>query len=265
MKYTHPCNIIARHLFIQPKCPIIETLPEDTVCAFTGQKITKGVLAFDTKIKGERRKTKGLIGSNFTEHQYLRYPSDYISLEVAKCMSIIEGNKGLRNYRFVANDKGMKLLDREAVIPTLLNPPQAPFVLCVSFAVLPKKHLSYKATVNYSRESYFVETNKGKIEVNRALIAPLITDIQEWYTEVPDNPKQTYFTKEEILGNREPSWNKVNRYKKQHGSHATYIRQNKSFNQYRGTLLFEFLVNFIQRKKVNEYEQQDFGNSESRN
>lgn len=81
-------NFIAKHLD-----PVWVTDPVhnvDTVCAFTGQPIKQGV------------RKKDAIGSLFTDHAYLRYPSDYISIDAYLCIkSVIETEKGanaLRNY-----------------------------------------------------------------------------------------------------------------------------------------------------------------------
>ena len=111
----------------------------DEICAFTGVRIDEGV------------KLKDIIGSTFTDNSYIKYQSEYISINTALCLqSVIEGQKkssrlkvegdkniiysGLRNYHFYCSEKELKLLKREHLESYVLQQIELdlPFILAIN-------------------------------------------------------------------------------------------------------------------------------------
>ncbi len=191
----HAINFIAKHLtreYIRDR--IYEC---DAVCAFTGLPIQQGIKKSDA------------ISSKFTDHAYLKYPSDYISIDAYLCIKeVIETEKGanaLRNYSFYVDETGLRLLKRDEILTLMLGQLRTPFVLCVSFNG--KKHTSYKATVNYDSENYVITTDEGDVEFsNNAQTNTLIKACQTFYSIIPQSKDEsTWFTKDEIFTGNFPT------------------------------------------------------------
>lgn len=192
-------NFIAKHLD-----PVWVTDPVhnvDTVCAFTGQPIKQGI------------RKKDAISNVFTDHAYLKYPSDYISIDAYLCIKeVIETEKGanaLRNYSFFVSEDGLELLPRDKILTRMLmnrtdkrkqfGDNSFPFVFCVTQGG--KKHLTYKATVNYNNERYIITTDFWDVEFGiNAQMLKLVGACQRFYAIIPDSKEDaTWFTKDEIL------------------------------------------------------------------
>lgn len=81
-------DVIAKH--IQDAALKYKIYEVDTICAFTCQKISKGVKLHD------------LVSDNFTDWEYIKVESGYVGLDMAKCIGdTIKGktrNNALRNY-----------------------------------------------------------------------------------------------------------------------------------------------------------------------
>jgi hypothetical protein len=148
------CDIIAQHLDIE-MLQHVESI--DSICAFSGAKIKVGI------------PKKKIIKETFTDHQYLKYVSDYVGINVAATMSkVIDGQKGkvsLRNYSFIANNERLVLLKKSDIMKYIVSPLKAPFVFCVSFNN--KKHLAFKAKPNYCRDEYIITTDLGDCAIAR--------------------------------------------------------------------------------------------------
>jgi hypothetical protein len=194
-------QLIAQHLDNAALLPVQEC---DTVCAFSGQRITKGV------------RLKDAISGNFTDHAYLRYPSEYCAVDIAQCLKPLSAENArasLRNYSFLATPSELRLLKRAEYLDAITQPKELPFVLCLSFGG--KKHISYKATPQYSNEAFTIYTDKGEAAATTAALAIIVPIAQRWYSIVAgqENKAQpsTYFTKDEIYTGQMPH-PKVRRY-----------------------------------------------------
>ena len=208
----------------------------DSVCAFTGEKIKEGILK------------KDFISSTFTDFEYIKYPSDYVGLDIALCMDYIipnENNKliSLRFKSFYCSDKEIKFLKREDLEDLVFNIPNFPFILCVSFGF--KKHISYKSKINYSTNKFIINTDKGILDIDLYKIKELYGIIKEWYTILKgkENTTQqpTYFTKDDILYG-------CKNYNKIQGYGDSYFIENSYIEQYRNTFLLQFLVHILNKK-----------------
>lgn len=237
-----PITTISQHLQLPEKWQK-KLKPCQTICAFTGAPITKGV------------PLKDLISSNFTDHQYLKYNSDFAGESAVKCMvpvfkksKEVEKNgetitkefwNSLRTYSFYANNEELQLLNKEQLLPILLSPPTPPFVLCISY--INKKHLSYKAVLNESTDSFIVRTDNEEVKIDPAQLKELSDIMKRWYSVIPEkaglaNPP-TWFTKSDIWTGK-PRHNNIMAY-----GLEKFFAENEILDNYRQTSLFR-LVHF---------------------
>lgn len=233
----HSTELISKKIDIELK----ETEDINTICCFTGKPITKGI------------HKKHIVGVNFTDIEYIKYPSDYVSLEVAKCIMpvIPSSNKegrlnSLRNYSYLATEKELKLLAREDCIEILKNPPSPPFVFAYTYNN--KKHTTFKSKITFNTSNIFVTTDiNGIIEIKKEIFDLLFPIIQSWYSfEESMKTTETYFTKGEILYGTDNTRN-IERY-----GIERFYKENIVLNKYRNTLILELLTRFVNREnKIN--------------
>lgn len=207
----------------------------DAICAFTGDRITEGVLLSD------------LIKKTFTDHELIRFNSEYASVDIALLMEMVipaeKGLNSLRNYSFYASDKKLVLLKREETLPLLFSIPDKAFQVGITYSN--KKHIAYKAPVNFDRDEYKIITDRGMVVFERKTAQAIFTLAQKWYSVVPAKAETkvqpTWFTKEQIRG-AAPSVKQITEY----GTEA-YLNENRDLEKYRGTALFELIVNFLKK------------------
>jgi hypothetical protein len=207
----------------------------NTICAFTGLPITKGILK------------KDFISSTFTDFEYLKYQSDYVGLDIALCMDYIipnENNKliSLRFKSFYVSEYEIRFLKREDLESLVFNIQNRPFILCISFGF--KKHISFKSQVQLSDKSFTLFTDKGSCKIDIESIQELYKIIQKWYTviESKKNTSQqpTSFTKDDIIhGCR--NYTKISEYQ------GDYFKENDIIEKYRGTFLIELLAHILNK------------------
>jgi len=230
-------NLIAKHIPNSAlNIPIIDVVKETgshTLCAFTGEAIQYACLK------------KDVIGDNFTDHSYLRYPSAYISSDIAKLIvgKAVDSN-GLRNYSFYATDKELRILKREEIIDLIFSGKETPFILGVTFSN--KKHIAFKATPQYNSDKFRIYTDIGECEFEKTQHVVVLYIIQRWYSILPDKinteAQPTYFTKAHILGESIPSHTQIQAY-----GEDDYFKDNEFLNRYRGTLIFKVLVHVLNK------------------
>lgn len=222
--------------------------PCDAICAFTGAKITQGV------------PLKTLIKKTFTDFEYIRFKSAYASVETALCMSegVIASTKegvfnSLRNYSFVATESEFRLLPRADVPSVLLQPPAPPFVLCVTFSS--KKHIAFKAELNYNSQYFSVETDKGRVQIDVAEFRKIYEIAQRWYSIIPalaDKAQPpTWFTKAEIAGETEPDTKRMSDYAAAFGLDA-FKTEYDALRRYKNTLWIELLTFSLSKDGITE-------------
>lgn len=226
-------HLISQHLDYS-KLENVEDV--DTICLFTGQKITKGI------------HRKHVIKPTFTDLDYLKYDSDYVSLDVAATMANILPGKtcpvSLRNYSFVSTEKELKLLKNRELLPYVISPPEPPFFFCISFNN--KKHLAFKSQVNFSREKFLITTDIGDCLIEKLNVDQILPVIQKWYTVIPEKAdtkaEPTYFTKDEILKGSK-------NYKRIESYPGNYFQEDQFIRKYRGTMLLKILVHCLIKTK----------------
>ena len=88
----------------------------------------------------------------------------------------------LSNWMFASHcfsDNTWLILDRTQARNVLLNPPEPPFV--ITLAVVGKKHVIFRAHVNYAREQFSVQADDQRINVNRSLFTELLSLVEQGY------------------------------------------------------------------------------------
>lgn len=207
------------------------------ICAFTGTPLNRAVLIDD------------LISDVFTDWEFIKYKSQYASVEIALCISeVIQGKTGfnsLRNYNFLATEHELLLLQRSEILDKLLNITHTPFRCGVTFNN--KKHLSFKTVLNTDPQNFIVTTDiMGNVKINVNTINKFLPIIQKWYSVVRGkenaSAQPTYFTKDEILyGNAQ--------YKKQETyGFDQYETENEILQQYRNTHFLKLIVHLLNKK-----------------
>lgn len=210
----------------------------DTICCFSGKRINKGV------------PTKKLIKKTFTDHDYLKYKSDYASPELAiqmtKCIENYNTEKDktsitkLLNYSFICYEDDLIFLKRDKILETLLNIRSIPFVFCVTYSF--KKYISFKSEINYNHSKFTVETDLGRVYIDIDLVKKLLPICQSWYTEIPGK-KETYFTKAEILDST-AHFKRITNY-----GIEKFYKENKILEPYRKTTFLKLLVHILNKKE----------------
>lgn len=229
-------NLISKHL--DENNLSIEVHDVDAVCAFTGEQISRGV------------KNKDLIKKTFTDWAYLKYRSDFSSVDAALCIeAVIKSEKGfnsLRNYSFFATESELVFLRREDILDLVLSVPSTPFVLCVTYSN--KKHTAYKATVNYNQKNFIVTTDIGDVNIDIDKVRSILPIIQSWYTVVrgkeETSAQPTYFTKAEILNGCD-NHKRINDY-----GIEKYYKENEIIEQYRNTAFLNFIVHILNKSNA---------------
>lgn len=184
-------NFIGKHLLHYKGNIKIKIYDCDTICAFTGDKIYKGV------------KKKEFIKDSFTDIEYIKYQSDYCCVESILCMSeVVPNGKGkfnsLRSYSFIVTENELKIIkNRQDIVNFILNQ-EIPNIIAYSFKN--KKHISYKSIINYNSSDCVVSTDNGNIKFILDNFKEAYDYAMRWYSVVPGKEKmqQTYFTKDEI-------------------------------------------------------------------
>lgn len=227
-------ELITKHLSRKNlKCKVYE---KETICAFSGKEIKEGVLLVD------------LISDVFTDFEYVKYPSNYVSIEYAMLIAdVVKGktrNNSLRNYSYLATDNELRFLKREDFMELLFNIPETPFRIALSYNF--KKHTTYKTVLNTLKEDYTITTDLYNVRFSKAHVEKFLPVIQEWYTAIPEKSKTvaqpTWFTKQEIMTGV------VGYHKTQPYGLEKFEEQNNFLLPFRNTHIFELIVHILNKR-----------------
>jgi hypothetical protein len=228
-------NLISKHL--DKKNLKLKIYQVDSICAFTGIKVSEGVLM------------KDLIKKTFTDQELIKFNSDHASIEIALLIeAVIKSEKGfnsLRNYSFYADESKLELLKRENILELLLDIPNKPFQIGVTFSN--KKHLAYKSPVNFDTDNFQIVTDLGIVNFGKQKAIKVVEIAQKWYTVLPGkketSTQQTFFTKEQIKGTTQPNHKQIEAYGLQ-----KYFKESQELNKFRGTALFNLIIHILNKK-----------------
>lgn len=224
-------NLISKHL--NKNNLKLKVYQIDSICAFTGEKITDGVLMND------------LIKKTFTDHELIKFKSDYVNIGIALMLENFEGKQGLRNFSFYADHSELTLLKRENILKLLMDIKNTPFQIGITYSG--KKHIAYKAPINYNADSYQVVTDLGIVNFEKEKVLKIIDIAQKWYTVLPGKKElstlPTYFTKEQIKGLSNPNHKQIEAYGLQ-----KYFKESHELDKFRGTSLFNLIIYCLNKK-----------------
>lgn len=213
--------------------PIYE-FPDGMECAFTQEIVMQAC------------KLKDVLSSVFSEWQYVRGKSGYVSVQAALAIRevIPSSNKdgifnSLRSYSYFATAQQFKILKRDELLDTLLNLPAEPFVFAVSFNS--KKHTTYKASLAQSNESFAIATDvAASVAFEMDDVRAILPTMQKWYSVLPNKElseqSPTWFTKDDIL-NGCKDLNRINAY-----GLDKYNTENELLQPYRNTHFLKVLT-----------------------
>lgn len=233
-------NFLGNHLLKYLPADISLHRGISTICAFTGEYIDEGFLL------------KDILSANFTEYEYIKYNSDYISINAFLCLAEIipsanniNRKNSLRVYNYYVDDKELLLLKREELLDYIIKFKQTPFVFCITYNN--KKHTSFKAKLNYDNEEFVVRTDLSNVHIKKKEVLEVLPIMQNWYTILQgkeDTAAQpTFFSKQEILSGK-LNFNKVLEY----GEEKAF-EENEILAQYRGAQWFELITHCLNKKK----------------
>jgi len=228
-------NLISKHL--DRNNLKLKVYQVNGICAFTGNQIIEGVLM------------KDLIKKTFTDQESIKFNSNYASIDIALLIEeVIKSEKGfnsLRNYSFYADESKLELLKRENILELLLSIPKTPFQIGVTYSN--KKHLAYKAPVNFDTENYKVITDLGIINFEKQKAFQIIKIVQKWYKVLPEKvnkeAKPTHFTKDQIKGLSYPNHKQIEAYGLQ-----KFFKESQELGRFRETALFNLIIYCLNKK-----------------
>lgn len=218
--------LIGKHL--EPNC----TMPPIRTCALCGAENIPGYPLPD------------IIGPSFMDWGLIDHAASGICVYCAACLGTGRPRtEWLRSASFLATQDYLLRLKREDIWEFLLAPPDLPFVFGVTYTH--KKHISFKAPINYSKERYFVQTEDIAIEVTPSRIQRLCQVMQDWYTARKDiKTAPTWFTKRDILQGCQ-NFKRIEAY-----GVARYIEGDQVISPFRGTALLRLLTYALNKSQL---------------
>lgn len=242
-------EIISKHLkeqgvkvFAEKK--MLKRFPSPQICCFTGKTIEEGI------------PKELLIKDTFKDHDLIRFPSKYISIDIALLIAeTIKGKEKIdANGKAITNTNALRVyncyfsetearigLKRSEVLDLALCIPDSPFVLLATFSN--KKHIAYRASAQHDRHRFVITTDKGQLDFYVQEAQEVVNVVRAWYTIKPEyvgtDSAYTYFSQEQILGLKEILPMQISEYGKD-----KFREENRFLQAYRKTLLLDFIVNF---------------------
>lgn len=211
-------------------------------CVVSGLKISRGVtLGALCKAFGKGK----VVDKLGVDSGYL---STSISTEYFGYSKDVEFLNALRNYSFLATEEEFRTLSRGDILAIVLDPPEVPFVLCVTYSN--KKHIAFKSTVNHSNGIFDVYTDLGKVTLELGVVHRIYEVLKKWYCIVEGKEDSsvapTYFTKNDILHGC-MQYKKIVAY-----GLDKYIEEDEFLNQYRDTAALRLLTHILNKTTKND-------------
>jgi len=189
-----------------------------TKCALCGEEIDEGF------------KISEAVSENFTDYVYFRVlDSDYVC---KYCYNSLKEPK-FRRYSFVMNKSEVIYLKRNEIADYLfdksLNPP---FIFCITESM--KKHMVFKAMVNYDETLFFIQKEDYTILFDRNEYRPVYNTMKKLY--------QT-FSKSHIRYGEYPAKLAI-----KYG--VSELKQDEEIiSKHRGTQVFDLLLFVLNREE----------------
>lgn len=212
-------ELISKNIFLDIK----DTEKRDTQCCICSKKIKIGV------------KNKKVLSEKFTNYEYMKFKSDYICIDCAKCIK----DERLRKNNFIASEKELILFKQNELkkyIFELEKYTTTPFVFAITRSF--KKHNSFKCNLNYDYKCFYIQEEDKKYLFDVEKMKTLYKILENAYLQ---------FTKDEMLTGNYRFIN-IDQYGKDR-----FIELEKILKKYRGTHQFNLLIYMLNSERRNEY------------
>ena len=100
-------------------------------------------------------------------------------------------NQDYRRKSWVADRNGVRFLEKEEILPTLLEPPEPPFTIFITKSKKKQGFLLLANRVSYSRDRYFIAFEDQLVFVDRKVLKRMV--------EVARRARELKFSKTELL------------------------------------------------------------------
>jgi hypothetical protein len=216
-------DFIAKYLHAQPSR--ILAFRNEQVCAFTGERINKGV------------RLSQVLSSNFTGYDAIPYDSQYVSVNTAKCflpclpnadgaikrqlrqanLLVTEQDEEQLQWRSVSVEltrahysAGLHQIQRSDILDVLRMPPRGRFVLSVAESYK-KLHWLNAAVNNPGDDVLRIGTDAGQLQLSRRWLTSEAFMAARMLYSKPPGQKYPFFSKQDILTGELPP-NKAQRF-----------------------------------------------------
>jgi len=206
-------HMIATELiYVAAGSPDIAALtPNNGVCAVCGKEIAEGA------------PIKKVVSSSFTDWNMLAAMA--ATHVCAACTWCIKEPK-MRRSQYIASNDGLLFFKRDDIERWLFQPPEPPFVFFVTSSY--KKHGSFRARVNHSKQMYYVQFEDRQILFSLGKYRDLFELMKKMYAT---------FNKTQEIGKGDYIHKRVFEYGLKQWQHDENI-----LKQHRGTQVFELLL-----------------------
>lgn len=215
----NPTKLISRNIDIKLKD--IEQI--ETQCCLCGNK-NKEVI-----------KAKKILSEKFTNYEYLKFKSDYMCTDCAKCIK----DDRLRKNNFLADEDHIIFLKQNEIENYIFEVGKyikIPFLFAITRSF--KKHNSFKCNLNYDYDYFYIQEEDKKYLFDVKEMKKLYKILEDAYL---------FFTKEEMItGNYK--FMSIEKYGKK-----KFLKLEEILNKHRGTHQFELLIYILNSEKRNEY------------
>lgn len=174
--------------------------------------------------------------ARFTNFDLLKnVESDIICADCAACLS----EDKIRRSCFIADDEKIVFLKKNELEEYLfdMSKIKIPFVFCVTQSF--KKHLSYKATVNYDTKKFVITHENYSFTFD-------VSESKAVYDKL--NAMYVFFSKDELLSGNY-NIQSLRSYYAEKGNMREFEKNEETFKKYRGSYLFDFLVFILNSEK----------------
>jgi len=187
-----------------------------------------------------------VIGPSFMDWDAVNQKASGVCIYCAACLGKdMPRTEWLRFTSFLATKDYLLRLKRDDLWDHLLLPPDPPFVFGVTYTH--KKHVCFKAPVNYSQEIFFVQTEDVAIKIVPSQIQKLCKALQNWYTICKKTKAEpTWFTKQDILSGCQ-NFKKIEAY-----GMKKYFKEDKIIKPFRRTALLTLLTYALNKRNTKE-------------
>lgn len=206
--------------------PAVETAPAEGVCAVCGNNICEGV------------PIKKVVSSAFTDWNML---ADMTASHVCKACKWCIKEPKMRRSQYIATATELIYFKRDDIEKHLFNPPEPPFMFFVTASY--KKHGSFRARVNDSRQLFYVQ-----FEDRQILFSP------NKYIGLFELMKRMYlvFNKVQEIGKGNYIHKRVFEY-----GLGNWKRDEEVLKQYRGSQVFELLLYSLNKEEMAKKRQEE--------